>query len=70
MSSVSPTHQDLSNYATFSQIKSRVPVPLNMTFKQHFEVFKLAPIWEYEHPLIWASDFRTVIFYYCDTFRI
>ena len=28
MSSVSPTHQDLSNYTTFSQIKSRVPVPL------------------------------------------
>ena len=26
---MSPTHQDLSNYTTFSQIKSRVPVPLN-----------------------------------------
>ena len=26
-SSVSPTHQDLSNDTTFSQIKSRVPVP-------------------------------------------
>jgi len=25
---VSPTHQDLSNDTTFSQIKSRVPVPL------------------------------------------
>ena len=28
MSSVSPTNQDLSNDTTFSQIKSRVPVPL------------------------------------------
>ena len=27
-SSVSPTHQDLSNDTTFSQIESRVPVPL------------------------------------------
>jgi len=27
---VSPTHQDLSNDTTFSQIKSRVPVPLSM----------------------------------------
>jgi len=25
---MSPTHQDLSNDTTFSQIKSRVPVPL------------------------------------------
>ena len=28
-SSVRPTHQDLTNDTTFSQIKSRVPVPLN-----------------------------------------
>jgi len=28
MSPVSPTNQDLSNDTTFSQIKSRVPVPL------------------------------------------
>ena len=28
MSSVNPTNQDLSNDTTFSQIKSRVPVPL------------------------------------------
>ena len=27
---MSPTHQDLSNDTTFSQIKSRVPVPLNI----------------------------------------
>ena len=27
-SSVSPTHQDLFNDTTFSQMKSRVPVPL------------------------------------------
>ena len=33
MSSVSPTNQDLSNDATFSQIKSRVPVPLNIEIK-------------------------------------
>ena len=26
---MSPTHQDLSGDTTFSQIKSRVPVPLN-----------------------------------------
>jgi len=30
MSSVSPTNQDLSNDTTFSQIKSRVPVPLRL----------------------------------------
>ena len=34
MSSVSPTNQDLSNYTTFSQIKSRVPVPLKGIFRQ------------------------------------
>ena len=27
---MSPTHQDLSNDTTFSQIKSRVPVPLTL----------------------------------------
>ena len=27
---MSPTHQDLSNDTTFSQIKSRVPVPLSL----------------------------------------
>ena len=27
---MSPTHQDLSNDTTFSQIKSRVPVPLSI----------------------------------------
>ena len=41
---MSPTHQDLSNDTTFSQIKSRVPVPLNKSgnvrdldteYKQH-----------------------------------
>ena len=34
MSSVSPTHQDLSNDTTFSQIKSRVPVPLIKNYKK------------------------------------
>ena len=41
---MSPTHQDLSNDTTFSQIKSRVPVPLRLgwfsadilTHLQHF----------------------------------
>ena len=33
MSSVSPTQQDLSNDTTFSQIKSRVPVPISQKFK-------------------------------------
>ena len=28
---MSPTNQDLSNDTTFSKIKSRVPVPLNIT---------------------------------------
>ena len=32
MSSVSPTHQDLSNDTTFSRIKSRVPVLLRNRF--------------------------------------
>jgi len=31
---VSPTHQDLSNDTTFSQIKSRVPVPLRGEIQQ------------------------------------
>ena len=35
MSSVSPTNQDLSNDTTFSQIKSRVPVPLKGQFYLH-----------------------------------
>ena len=29
---MSPTHQDLSNDTTFSQIKSRVPIPLRSAF--------------------------------------
>ena len=33
---MSPTHQDLSNDTTFSQIKSRVPVPLNTGNKSIF----------------------------------
>ena len=35
-SSVSPTNQDLSNDTTFSQIKSRVPVPLTTQEKSQF----------------------------------
>ena len=31
---MSPTHQDLSNDTTFSQIKSCVPVPLNIKIPQ------------------------------------
>ena len=30
---MSPTHQDLSNDTPFSQIKSRVPVPLSQIFE-------------------------------------
>ena len=41
MSSVSPTNQDLSNDTTFSQIKSRVPVPLSHVEKTGF--CKMAP---------------------------
>ena len=36
MLSVSPTNQDLSNDTTFSQIKSRVPVPLSPAFFVNF----------------------------------
>ena len=35
-SSVTPTHQDLSNDTTFSQILSRVPVPLRNSFSSFF----------------------------------
>ena len=38
MSSVIPTHQDLSNDTTFSQIKSCVPVPLREK-KIEIEIF-------------------------------
>ena len=31
---MSPTHQDLSNDTTFSQIKSRVPVPLKSVIQE------------------------------------
>ena len=34
---MSPTLQDLSNDTTFSQIRSRVPVPLK---QEHLKVFK------------------------------
>ena len=37
---MSPTHQDLSNDTTFSQIKSRVPVPLSTT---HPSIFNPQP---------------------------
>ena len=37
-----PTHQDLSNDTTFSQIKSRVPVPL-MSNKRHKTLSKKRP---------------------------
>ena len=42
MSSVSPTNQDLSNDTTFSQIKSRVPVPLRdeRNFQASFQALK------------------------------
>ncbi len=42
MSSVSPTNQDLSIDTTFSQIKSRVPVPLTG---------KVEPFFMFLHPL-------------------
>jgi hypothetical protein len=35
---VSPTHQDLSNDTTFSQIKSCVPVPLKFHSQQQIEM--------------------------------
>ena len=34
---MSPTHQDLSNDTTLSQIKSCVPVPLNIIYVQNIE---------------------------------
>ena len=36
---MSPTNQDLSNDTTFSQIKSRVPVPLRGCRTRFFVVF-------------------------------
>ena len=40
---MSPTHQDLSNDTTFSQIKSRVPVPLRMIlFSQWRSLMRIA----------------------------
>jgi len=41
---VNPTHQDLSNDSTFSQIKSRVPVPLKGVVLYHKKV-------DFEHDL-------------------
>ena len=41
---MSPTHQDLSNDTTFSQIKSCVPVPLKEQCHQIFLVFCLHQI--------------------------
>ena len=37
---MSPTHQDLSNDTTFSQIKSRVPVPLTFQHRILFICFQ------------------------------
>ena len=59
MSSVSPTNQDLSYDTTFSQIKSRVPVPLRSIYifmeKTEFENIMLQslllPIWKYSKRL-------------------
>jgi len=46
MSSVSPTNQDLSIGTTFSQIKSRVPVPLRLLFTiLHWKPLYVCPIW-------------------------
>ena len=40
---MSPTHQDLSNDTTFSQIKSRVPVPLRLSFLTSKDHNPMAP---------------------------
>jgi len=40
-SSVIPTNQDLSNDTTFSQIKSRVPVPLRKKWSKNLETVPL-----------------------------
>jgi len=64
---VSPTHQDLSNDTTFSQIKSRVPVPLKSKLlndvKQHRPSFReTVPLMVYQNAfvhleiLFWDSD--------------
>ena len=44
MSSVSPTNQDLSNDTTFSQIKSRVPVPLRMKNVSGIQYFRASTL--------------------------
>ena len=40
---MSPTHQDLSNDTTFSQIKSRVPVPLRHIHRKLFQKLSKHP---------------------------
>ena len=44
---MSPTHQDLSNDTPFSQIKSRVPVPLKGQSQK--ERFAQSPFSKYTH---------------------
>ena len=50
---MSPTHQDLSNDTTFSQIESRVPVPLSLGCKNkfYFFIYKITP--PFDH---WGSS--------------
>ena len=42
---MSPTNQDLSNDTTFSQIKSRVPVPLDIRYKNSFSNYDMHTKW-------------------------
>jgi hypothetical protein len=53
-SSVSPAHRDLSNDATFGQIKSRVPVPLStVSLRECIAVIHTSLESEYECHLFW-----------------
>ena len=49
---MSPTHQDLSNDTTFSQIKSRVPVPLNSDFSKFIVDYVWTLPWASKHAFI------------------
>ena len=60
---MSPTHQDLSNDTTFSQIKSRVPVPLSESKQKrpqiNFYINKNTPL----YVLCW-QDCKKVVFFF------
>ena len=61
---MSPTHQDISNDTTFSQIKSRVPVPLKGQCYKIFEVEFLLPNFFWFQLTDNNSDIFTEVFWW------